>query len=73
MPYIYCEACDAGCYTNVRSCPRCGAGVGRGHVRGQARRSRARAGVRVRDDVEIEVREALYGRRMGSVERVLGS
>jgi hypothetical protein len=76
MPYIYCEACGAGCYSNVRSCPRCGARVGRAYTRSQTHPGRPRAGsTRIREDVEIEreVREALYGRRLGGVERHPGA
>jgi hypothetical protein len=70
MPYIYCEACVACCYSNVRSCPRCGARTRRAYTRIPTRKGRRRAApMRVYEDVETEVREALYGRRSRSVER----
>jgi hypothetical protein len=73
MPYIYCEACGVGLYSNVTSCPSCGAPARRAYARNQARRARTRAGsAHVREDVEIEVRDMLYGRPSSSVERVPG-
>jgi hypothetical protein len=74
MPYIYCDACGAGYYSNVTSCPSYGAQVRRAHTRNRMRRSSLRAApVRVGEDVENDVREALYGRRPGSVESCSGS
>jgi len=70
MPYIYCQACGAGCYSNVTSCPGCGAPAKRAHAHHEMRHRRPRAeSLRVCEDVEIEVRDALYGWRSGSVER----
>ncbi len=49
------------------------AGVIREAARGRGGRGRPlAASVRVREDVEIEVRDALYGWRSGSVERPSG-
>jgi len=73
MLYIYCDACGAGCYSNVTSCPGCGARARRAYTRNQTRRGSLRAvPLRVGEDVELDVREALYGRRSGSVERCKG-
>ncbi len=73
MPYIYCEQCGAGCYSNVTSCPSCGMRARRAYTRHQVRRGRSRViPVRVGEDVELDVREALYGPRSGSVERCKG-
>jgi hypothetical protein len=70
MPYIYCDACAAGYYSNVTSCPSCGAWARRACTRNQMRRGSLRAvRLRVGEDVELDVREALYGRRSVSVER----
>ncbi len=67
MAYVHCDACGAGFHGNVRSCPECGAPAKRSHGR---RRMFARASSQiVREDVELEVRAALYGRRSGAVER----
>jgi len=54
----------------MRTCPECGAPLKR--VRdGVDTRSRGSSPL-VREDVEVEVREALYGRRTGAVERLSG-
>jgi hypothetical protein len=68
MPYIDREARSVD--RNATRCPSCGAPTRRAYARNQARRGRPRAGAeRVREDVEIEVRDALYGRHSSSVER----
>lgn len=55
---------------NATRCPSCGAPTRRTAARNQARRGRPRAGsVSDGEDVEIEVRDALYGRHSSSVER----
>jgi rRNA maturation endonuclease Nob1 len=70
MSYVFCDACEAGFHSNVLSCPDCGAPA----RRVQERHTKpSRAGSRsVREDVELEVRHALYGRRSGAVERLSG-
>jgi len=69
-PHVYCDACGARPRGNMRTCPECGAPLKR--VRdGVDTRSR-RSSPLVREDVEVEVREALYGRRTGAVERLSG-
>ena len=72
MPYIYCDRCGIGLHSNVLSCPHCGAPtrLRHHHVRFGWGALRLRARVDCpRDDVENEVREAIYGWRSGSVER----
>lgn len=70
MPYIYCETCGAGYYNNVLSCPACGARVRstRTHPLAVAHRHRRRSNPPL-EDVEDEVRQALYGWHSGCVER----
>ena len=68
MAYVHCHACGASFHSNVRSCPDCGATAKRVYSRNR-RFSRAPSRV-VREDVELEVRDALYGRRSGAVERL---
>jgi NMD protein affecting ribosome stability and mRNA decay len=75
MAYIYCEHCGVGFHSNVRTCPECGRGVRRVYQAGSEvrthhalrRRGRAHAHA-LREDVESEVREEIYGWRSGSVE-----
>jgi hypothetical protein len=74
MPYIFCESCGAGSYTNVITCPTCGR---------IARLARPRRLIDrgVRPDmsasggeaVEGEVREMLYGQRSRIVELRAGT
>ena len=67
MAYVYCHVCGARFRRNVRDCPDCGAPVKRVHER----RSRFSGTSHiVREHVELEVRDALYGRRSGAVERL---
>jgi predicted nucleic acid-binding Zn-ribbon protein len=70
MAYVHCDVCGAGFHSNVRGCPDCGATAKRVHER-RTRFSRTSSHV-VREDVELEVRDALYGRRTGAVERLSG-
>jgi predicted amidophosphoribosyltransferase len=70
MSYVFCDACGAGFHSNALSCPDCGAPASRVQQR-RASAQRARS-VQVREDVEPEVRNALYGRRSGTVEQVSG-
>lgn len=74
MPYIFCESCGAGSYSNVITCPSCGR---------VARLARARrlidrgAGLDFStsggEAVEGEVREMLYGQRSRTVELRAGT
>ncbi len=68
MSYLYCKACGAGFHSNVRSCPDCGAPARRIHER-RSRLSRTPRRA-MREDVELEVRSALYGSRAGAVHRL---
>ena len=54
----------------MRSCPDCGAPVKR--VREGGGSPSREASRPMREDVEVEVREALYGRRSGAVEKLSG-
>jgi hypothetical protein len=68
MPCVYCGACGAGFDNNVRSCPTCGARTKRVHER---RGRRSHPNLRLEgEDIELEVRDALYGPRYGTVERL---
>jgi len=69
MPYVYCPRCGSGCYTNVRSCPSCRMPLRPEHRRTIARRGRRVAMAPVGENVETEVRDALYGWHSGCVER----
>jgi hypothetical protein len=71
MPYVYCESCGVGFYSNVLSCPNCRAPARGIASRAEAHRRAARMRVlRASEDAEAEVREALYGWHSGSVARV---
>lgn len=69
MPYIFCESCGEGAYSNVTSCPHCGR---------VARLARPRRLVSLippvdrsshgAEEVESEVRETLYGWRSQTVQ-----
>lgn len=72
MAYVFCDACGIGFHSNVHSCPECG------RVAARTYRSAGHGGRRAwwrpsrnplpREDVETEVREAIYGWRSGTVE-----
>lgn len=69
MPYIFCELCGEGAYSNVTSCPRCG------RIARLARPRRLRWRIPAIDrsshgaeEVESEVRETLYGWRSQTVQ-----
>jgi len=68
MAYVCCDVCGARFRRNFCSCPDCAAPVKRVHER----RSRfsGTSSHMVREDVELEVRDALYGRRSGAVQRL---
>ena len=72
MAYIYCDTCGIGFHSNVHSCPECRKAITPGHDVGlvaHGRRRHAHAGVApLREDVENEVRESIYGWRSGTVE-----
>jgi len=71
MAYIFCDACGVGFHSNVHSCPQCGRHgrrvytTGR-HVRRPMKPSHARPAL-LREDVEGEVLESIYGWRSGTV------
>ena len=66
MPYIHCERCGTSCYSNVLSCPKCKAPVDRAYAQAALSSDlRFSAGD---EDVEHEVRNALYGWHSGCVE-----
>lgn len=72
MAYIYCDACGIGFHSNVHSCPECGRAIARSYDvnlvdHGRRRRAHAHGGS-LREDVENEVRESIYGWRSGTVE-----
>lgn len=68
MAYIFCDSCGIGFHSNVFTCPECGRPATSGFVpTGRAKHTRARSG-QPREDVEDEVREAIYGWRSGTVE-----
>lgn len=68
MPYIFCESCGEGAYSNVKSCPHCG------RIARLARPRRLASLISPVDrsshgaeEVESEVRETLYGWRSQTV------
>ncbi len=66
MAYIHCERCGTSCYSNVLSCPRCKAPVARAYTQPFAvERQCSSAGD---EEVESEVRNALYSWRSGCVQ-----
>lgn len=74
MAYIYCDNCGVGFHSNVYTCPECGRparftyarnGNGHSHRNGWLRHSTTPS---LREDVESEVREEIYGWRSGTVE-----
>lgn len=68
MPYIFCESCGEGAYSNVNSCPHCGRVARLARPRRLALLippvDRSSHGV---EEVESEVRETLYGSRSQTV------
>ncbi|HTV21027.1 MAG TPA: hypothetical protein VMG12_20220 [Polyangiaceae bacterium] len=74
MAYIYCDACGIGFHSNVHSCPECGRPASRAfESNGNTHHHRPRRAhphqEPPREDVESEVREAIYGWHSGTVER----
>ena len=69
MPYIFCESCGAGSYSNVTSCPCCGRPARLARARRLIQRAPALEGSsHGNEEVEGEVREVLYGRRSQAVQ-----
>lgn len=68
MPYIFCESCGVGTYSNVMSCPRCGriARLAR-HRRLLRRIPMVDRSPHATEEVESEVRQTLYGWRSQTV------
>ncbi|HUN77670.1 MAG TPA: hypothetical protein VMU32_01995 [Solirubrobacteraceae bacterium] len=67
MAYIFCESCGIGFHSNVYSCPECGRPAKHTlAIHGRPRRRSHREPPR--EDVESEVRQAIYGWRSGTVE-----
>jgi hypothetical protein len=76
VTYIYCDICGIGFHSNVCSCPQCGLVARRVHQADGDGHARRRVGWRrarpmpLSEDVESEVREAIYGWRSGTVQRL---
>jgi hypothetical protein len=73
MAYIYCDACGIGFHSNVHTCPECGRRASRAYdadprPHRRTRRGHARSSS-LREEVESEVRESIYGWHSGTVER----
>jgi len=69
VAYVYCDSCGVGFHSNVHSCPECGSPASRAYEIGSHRgaRRRRRSVGPLREEVETEVREAIYGWRSGTV------
>lgn len=68
MPYIFCESCGEGSYSNVTSCACCGKPARLARPRRLIARSpEPEASSHGREEIEVEVRELLYGRRSRAV------
>jgi hypothetical protein len=68
MPYIFCESCGEGAYSNVTSCACCGRPARLARPRRLIARSpEPDASSHGREKIEVEVREMLYGRRSRAV------
>lgn len=65
MPYIHCEICGTGAYSNVMSCPSCRTPVKQARVHRITRRGKT--SLPPQEDVEVDVRDALYGWHSGTV------
>lgn len=69
MPYIFCESCGAGSYSNVITCPRCGRIARLARPRRLVDRTPAlEVSAHGSEEVECEVREQLYGWRSQTVQ-----
>jgi hypothetical protein len=68
MPYIFCEYCGEGSYSNVTTCSCCGRSARPARPRRLVARSpQLDASSHGREEVEVEVREMLYGRHSRAV------
>jgi hypothetical protein len=68
MPYIFCESCGAGSYSNVTSCSCCGRPARLARPRRLIPRvPEIEGSSHGREEIEFRVREALYGRRSPTV------
>jgi hypothetical protein len=67
VAHVYCAVCGADFHSDVRTCPSCGAHDKQVHERRRGSRPSLHLGG---EDVEQEVRDTLYGRRSGTVERL---
>lgn len=67
MAYIFCDSCGIGFHSNVYSCPECGRPA-RHTLAAHGRHRRRSYRESPREDVESEVRDAIYGWRSGTVE-----
>lgn len=68
VPYIFCESCGEGSYSNVTSCSYCGRPARLARQRRLiARSSEPYASSHGREEVEVKVREMLYGGRSRTV------
>jgi hypothetical protein len=68
MPYIFCESCGEGSYSNVISCSCCGRPARLARPRRLVPSSPAfESSSHGREEVEVEVRELLYGHRSPTV------
>lgn len=68
MPYIFCESCGEGSYSNVTSCSCCGRPARLARPRRLIpRKSELESSSHGREEVEVEVREMLYGRRSRAI------
>lgn len=64
MPYIYCESCGAGSYSNVTSCSCCGKPARMARPRRlRTRSTELDSSSHGREQIEVKVREMLYGHR----------
>jgi len=69
MPFIFCARCGSGCYSNVHSCPTCRTSLRPEQRRRVLLRERLSTGAaRADEEVEAEVRDALYGWHSGCIE-----
>lgn len=69
MPYIFCESCGEGSYSNVTSCSCCGKPAQLARPRRLIPRAPEFGGSsHGREEIEVEVREMLYGRRSRTVQ-----
>ena len=69
MPYIFCESCGTGSYSNVITCPSCGRIARLARPRRLIdRHATLEDSTQGSEEVEGEVRELLYGWRSQTVQ-----